>query len=151
MVKYPENWIDELVKIPVQRIVFPLEDNQGVEERIKHINSHNIEVGLSLNPETSISKLDPFASMIDLVLVMSVHPGFGGQEFIPETLGKINECSRLRSNNNSDFVIEVDGGINESVVKNLVNAGADNLVIGSRLLEGDIEENVEKIWDAIKS
>ena len=151
MVEYPENWIDELIKIPVSRIVFPIEDTSGIEERITHIKAHNIEVGLSINPETEVATLGPFLGKIDLVLVMSVHPGFGGQEFISGSIEKIREISRLRSQASYKFKLEVDGGINENNVKNLVEVGADNLVIGSHLLKGNIDENLEKIWQEIKS
>src|SRR5260221_2159154 len=89
MVEYPENWIDELVKTKVDRIVFPVEDAEGIEEKIQHIKNHGKQVGLSLNPETAVEKLTPYLGTIDGVLVMSVHPGFGGQKFIPQSLAKI--------------------------------------------------------------
>lgn len=149
MVEYPENWIDELVKIKVNRIVFPIEDSQGIEERITHIKNHGIEVGLSLNPETPVETVEPFIATIDLVLIMSVNPGFGGQQFIPGTIEKVKKCSKLRSNNNAGFVIEVDGGVSEGVVKDLAEAGTDNLVIGSHLVEGDINENLKKIKQSL--
>lgn len=149
MVEYPENWIDALIKASVSRIVFPVEDNAGIEERITHIKNHKIGVGLSINPETPVATIEPFLGKIDLVLVMSVQPGFGGQEFIPGTLEKVKEISRLRSEYN--FKIEVDGGVNEENAKELVDAGVDNLVIGSHLLEGNIDENLEQIWQKIKS
>lgn len=145
MVKYPDNWIDDLIKAKVKRIVFPVEDESGVKERVSHIKDHQIEVGLSLNPETDIEKLSPFVSNINLVLIMSVNPGFGGQDFIPGSLEKITKI-RQKS---WPVKIEVDGGVNEKVVKDLIDAGADNLVIGSHLLEGDISKNLEKIWKAI--
>lgn len=146
MVEYPENWIDELVKINMDRIIFPLEDLSGIPERIQHIKNHGIEVGLSINPKTLVAKVRPFLDKIDLLLIMSVQPGFGGQEFIQETIAKIEEAAALRQQ--GKFLIEVDGGINETVVKTLAEAGADNLVIGEYLINGDITENLEKIWQA---
>lgn len=131
MVEYPENWIDELVKISVARIVFPIEDVEGIDERITHIKNHGIEVGLSINPQTDIETLAPFADKIDIVLVMSVEPGFGGQEFIPETIEKIKKIK----SKNWPIKIEVDGGISKQVMKDLENAGADYAVIGSHLWE----------------
>ncbi len=145
MVEYPENWIEELVKVPVQRIVFPIEDIEGIEDRIQHIKNHQIEIGLSLNPQTDIEKLFPFVSTIEVVLVMSVNPGFGGQKFIPESIDKVR---KLREKG-WPIKIGVDGGINEEVVGDLIDAGADYLVIGSHLLEGNIDENLEKIWQAL--
>lgn len=146
MVEYPENWIDELVKIPVERIVFPVEDDEGMEEKIKHIKNHGIEVGLSLNPETVVEKLTPYIGTIDLVLVMSVHPGFGGQDFIAETVEKVRQIKQR----GWPVIIEVDGGIDEKVVGDLIDAGADNLVIGSHLIEGNIDENLKEIWQSVK-
>lgn len=143
MVDYPENWIDELVKSGFKRIIFPLEDDGGVMERIEHLKNHGVEVGLALNPETPVEKVDPFVSKIDTVLILSVHPGFGGQQFIPETIKKIIELAKLREGRN--FLIEVDGGINETNIKDLADAGADNLVIGEHLINGSITENLEKI------
>jgi len=150
MVEYPEGWIEELVKVRVERIVFPTEDAQGVEERINHIKNHNIGVGLSINPETRVEKIVPFMGTIDLVLVMGVNPGFGGQEFIPDTIEKVKELFQLRSENNLNFLIEVDGGVNLENIKSLVDAGVDNLVIGSYLFDGDITENLEKIWETLQ-
>lgn len=131
MVEYPENWIDELVKIPVTRIVFPVEDVEGVDERITHIKNHGIEVGLSINPETDIETLTPFAGKIDVVLIMSVKPGFGGQEFIPETIEKIKKIK----SKDWPIQIEVDGGVSKQVMPELENAGADSVVVGSHLWE----------------
>lgn len=151
MVEYPLSWIDGLAEACVSRIVFPFEVEPGIEERISRIKKLGIDVGLSINPETPVENLKPFVSRIDLVLIMSVQPGFGGQSFIDSSTQKVKDVFRLRQDLGLDFLIEVDGGINESAAKDLVQAGADNLVIGSSLLNGDIEENVEHIWEAIQS
>lgn len=145
MVEYPENWIDELVKIKVNRIVFPIEDVEGVKQRIQHIKNHGIEVGLSLNPETAVETVAAFVDTIDLVLIMSVSPGFGGQEFIPSSVEKVRKAREI----GWPILIEVDGGVNEGVVRGLAKAGADNLVIGSHLVEGDINENLKKIKQSL--
>lgn len=151
MVEYPESWIDELVKIPaVTRIIFPVEDAEGVNERIKHIKNHGKEVGLSVNPETNVSVVESYLDQVDVILIMSVHPGFGGQEFIMDTIERIKEVLQLRSGH-IQFKIECDGGINEKNAKLVVDAGADYLVIGAHLLEGKLDENLESIWQAIRS
>lgn len=149
MVEYPENWIDELVKVGVERIIFPVEDAEGVLERIKHIKDHGIKVGLSVNPETPVEKISAFIGTIDVVLLMSVRPGFGGQEFIPDTVEKVKRTVILRSG--YKFLVEVDGGVNEEVAKDLAEAGVDSLVIGEHLINGDITENLEKIWESIRA
>jgi ribulose-phosphate 3-epimerase len=141
MVEYPDNWIDELVKTHVTRIVFPLEDIAGIESKIQHVLNHQKEVGLSINPETPVEKLEPFLSTINTVLVMSVPPGFGGQQFIPESIEKVRKIKQL----GMPIRVGVDGGINLAVVKQLSDAGADYLVMGSHLLQGDINENIRNI------
>ncbi|QQG43583.1 MAG: ribulose-phosphate 3-epimerase [Candidatus Daviesbacteria bacterium] len=131
MVEYPENWVDELVKIPVRRIVFPVEDTSGLRERISHIKNHGIKVGLSINPETDLETVEPYVGEIDIILVMSVNPGFGGQQFQPQAIEKVKEIKQK----NWPITIEVDGGINKDVLESLEKAGADSVVIGSHLPE----------------
>jgi len=149
MVDYPENWIDELVKIGIDRIIFPIEDSEGIDERITHIKNHGLEVGLAVNPETPVAKVESFVDKIDVVLLMSVHPGFGGQEFIPEVLDKVSELVNLQKR--AHFLIEVDGGINQDNIKNLVKAGVNNLAIGEKLIYGDIKKNLEDIQKELQS
>lgn len=141
MAKYPESWIDLFIKAGVKRIVFPAEDKEGISERIGHIRNHGVEVGLSVNPETSLDTLAPFIANIDLVLIMSVHPGFSGQQFISASIDKIKSVKER----GWPVTIEVDGGITENLVKTLAMAGADNLVMGSHLFEGNLDENIQKI------
>lgn len=150
MVEYPENWIDELVKIDVKRIIFPLEDSEGIEERIKHIKNHGKEVGLSINPETKIEDLIKYLNNLSVLLIMSVNPGKQGQSFIPKIIEKIKGCSQLRSSNNLNFLIGVDGGVSSENVKMIVDAGADYVVVGSHLLKGDINLNLQKFKEALK-
>lgn len=140
MVEYPDNWIDSLVASGVARIVFPVE-SEGVQDRIMQIRAMGQEVGLSINPETPVSTLEPFLSTVFTVLVMSVNPGFGGQEFMPDAVDKVRAIKQMEI----PVKIGVDGGISETVVKQLAGAGADYLVIGAHLLDGDIDENLKKI------
>lgn len=131
MVENPSEWVGTLVE-NVSRVIAHIEvGDEAIKEFIQNGNSANLGVGLAINPETPVEKLKPYFSDIDAVLVMSVHPGFQGQEFIPETLEKVKEISHLRSENNFSFKIEVDGGINKAVAKDLIEVGADNLVVGS--------------------
>lgn len=145
MVEYPENWIDDLVKTHVDRVVFPVEDLAGIENRIQHILNHEKEVGLSINPETPIEKLDPFLGTINTVLVMSVHPGFGGQEFIPDSVERVRQIKQL----GVPIRVGVDGGVNISNAAELAKAGADYLVMGKALLEGEIDENLRNIRQSL--
>lgn len=142
MVVDPTNWIREIGK--VDRIVIPVEIDQ-VLTYVEQIAKTGAEVGLSINPQTPIERVDPYIGKIDTVLVMSVKPGFGGQKFIVTTVDKVKQIK----DKGWPVKIGVDGGIDSSVVKDLADAGADYLVIGSHLLEGSIDENLEKIWEAI--
>lgn len=146
MVSEPENWIDQLANLKFMRIIFPIEVG-NTDKLIEEVKAHQIQVGLSLNPETKVDKLLEFLDRINLVLVMGVHPGAQGQNLIPETLDKIRELSKLKSK--YDFLIGEDGGINPDTVKDLVEAGVDNLAVGSFLFKGDIDENLERLWEAI--
>jgi len=149
MVDNPIRWIDKLVATGIKRIIFPIEVGE-TNKIIEQIRSANLQVGISLNPKTPVAKVEPFIGKIDLVLLMSVEPGFGGQKFILGTLEKIRRLAKLKNKNNN-FLIEIDGGINEGNIREIIGAGADNLVIGERLIYGDIEENLEKIWEAARS
>jgi len=112
------------------------------------IKSLNKKVGVSLNPDSEINKISNYLDGIDLVLVMSVFPGFGGQKFIPEVLNKIKTLKELKDKNNYNFDIEVDGGVNFSNSKDILKAGANILVSGTTVFKennGDIKKNIETL------
>lgn len=149
MVEDPKSWITELVKVSnIKRIVFHVEIKKDIEEVVKLAKDHGLEAGLAVNPETSVNNLEQFINKVDIVLVMGVHPGFQGQDFIPETLEKAKEVLRLRSGQ-IRFKIEFDGGVSENNIKKIIDAGADIAVIGSGLFKYDnLEEGLEKIRKA---
>ena len=106
----------------------------------------NKKVGVSLNPKTRVDVIIEHLSKIDLVLIMSVNPGFGGQKFMPEVLSKIEELKQLRTTKDLDFDIEIDGGINFENSKMAIRAGANILVSGTTIFKsnnGDIKKNIE--------
>lgn len=146
MVMNPREWIPGLIEIGAERIIFPVEIEANFEELITKIKNSGVAVGLSVNPETDINKIDNFLDKLDAVLFMSVKPGLEGQEFSLNTFDKIREVRRKKP----DLLIGVDGGIKDTNAKRLVDAGADYLAIGSFLFKGDLDENVEKIWESIK-
>ena len=124
------------------------EATENLNESISLIKKLNKKVGVSLNPDTDISVIGTELKNIDLVLVMSVFPGFGGQKFIPETIKKIKDLKEIKDNNNYNFDIEVDGGINFLNSKDVINAGANILVSGTTIFKennGDIKKNIEKL------
>ena len=124
------------------------EATENLNESISLIKRLNKKVGVSLNPDTDISVIGTELKNIDLVLIMSVFPGFGGQKFIPETIKKIKDLKEIKDKNNYNFDIEVDGGINFLNSKDVINAGANILVSGTTIFKennGDIKKNIEKL------
>ena len=119
---------------------------ENLKESIALIREFNKKVGVSLNPNTEINLIESQLDNIDLVLIMSVYPGFGGQKFIPETIKKIKDLKKIKDDNNYSFDIEVDGGVNFSNSKDIINAGANILVSGTTIFKennGDIKKNIE--------
>ena len=121
------------------------EATENLGESILKIKSLNKKVGVSLNPETKIDLIIDYLEKIDLVLIMSVNPGFGGQKFMPEVLDKIRELKKIQSKNNLNFDIEIDGGINFDNCQSAIEAGANILVSGTTVFKsnnGDIRKNI---------
>ena len=122
------------------------EATDDINSSISLIKELNKKVGVSLNPKTKVDVIIEDLNKIDLVLIMSVNPGFGGQKFMPEVLSKIEELKQLRTTKNLDFDIEIDGGINFENSKMAIRAGANILVSGTTIFEsnnGDIKKNIE--------
>ena len=122
------------------------EATENLSASISKIKELKKKVGLSLNPETKVNVIKDYLSQIDLVLVMSVNPGFGGQKFMPEVLDKIKELKNIQKDQNIDFDIEIDGGINFENSKIAIKAGANILVSGTTIFKsnnGDIKKNID--------
>ena len=121
------------------------EATQNLGESIKTIKDLKKMVGISLNPESKIELITEFLDQIDLVLIMSVNPGFGGQKFMPEVLDKIKQLKKIQQEKNLNFDIEIDGGINFENCKIAIDAGANILVSGTTVFksnDGDIKKNI---------
>ena len=121
------------------------EATQNLAESIKTIKNLNKKVGVSLNPESKVELIDEFLDQINLVLIMSVNPGFGGQKFIPEVLDKIKQLKKIQQEKKINFDIEIDGGINFENCKIAIDAGANILVSGTTVFksnDGDIKKNI---------
>lgn len=135
MVDDPSKYIPLYAELNTEYITFHVEVNQNIEECLKLIHSYSIKAGLAIKPETRVSELVPYLPYIDLVLVMSVEPGKGGQEFIEETTDKIKEVRALLDSYNSRAVINVDGGVNDKT-KDLCR-GVDIITSGSYIVRSD--------------
>ena len=122
------------------------EATDNLRESILKIKNLNKKVGVSLNPESKIDLIINYLDKIDLVLVMSVNPGFGGQKFMPEVLDKVKQLKKIQSEKNMNFDIEIDGGINFDNCQSVIEAGANILVSGTTVFKsnnGDIKKNIE--------
>ena len=121
------------------------ETTENLQDSIIKIKELKKKVGLSLNPETKVDVIKNYLDQIDLVLIMSVNPGFGGQKFMPEVLEKIRELKKIQKEKNLNFDIEIDGGINFDNCKDAIDAGANILVSGTTIFKsnnGDIKKNI---------
>ena len=148
MIKPVHKYIKDFANAGSDIITIHPEATNNLKESIFHIKELNKKVGVSLNPDTKINVIESHLSNIDLVLVMSVFPGFGGQKFIPETINKIKDLKEIKDRNNFSFDIEVDGGINFSNSKDVISAGANILVSGTTIFKennGDIQKNIETL------
>ena len=139
MISDPFKYVDNFIASNALLIVFHYEavEENEINKLIKHIKNNNIDVGIAIKPDTCQDVLKPFLSQLDLVLVMSVEPGFGGQTFNHSAIEKISKLAKLREENNYHYLIEVDGGINESTAKLCRQAGVDVLVAGSYVFNSD--------------
>ena len=146
MISPVHNFIKNFAEAGADIITIHPEATDDLESSIKKIKSYNKKVGISLNPETSLDKLNNVLDKIDLVLIMSVNPGFGGQKFIENTLNKIKKLRLKIDQLKLKVEIEVDGGINFENSKSIIKAGADILVSGTTIFksnEGNIKKNIE--------
>ena len=145
MINPVHKYIKDYAESGADIITIHPEATTSLQESIDEIKKYKKKVGLSLNPDTKIEVIEKYLDQIDLVLVMSVFPGFGGQEFIKDVLKKIEKISEIKNKENFKFDIEVDGGINFSNFKEVLEAGANVLVSGTTIFKennGDIKKNI---------
>lgn len=143
MVSDVKKYIDDFAVLNPEFLTFHFEAVSEISGVIKYIRSKNIKVGISINPETLISEIIDYLPFVDLVLVMSVAPGHGGQKFIESSIDKVNFLYEYREKNNLDYLIEVDGGINDETIKLVGNA--DICVVGSYIALNNYEDAVYKL------
>lgn len=142
MVTEPERFVDQFADAGADIITVHYEACTHLNRTLKHIKERGIKAGVALNPATIPDNLRYLYDYMDMILVMSVNPGFGGQEFIPETLDKLREVRKLVTESGRNIDIEVDGGITLDNVLEILNAGANVIVSGSSVFKGNIAENV---------
>ena len=146
MISPVHKYIEDYSNAGADIITIHPESTDNLKSSILKIKELNKKAGVSLNPETNIDVILNELDKIDLILIMSVNPGFGGQKFMPEVLTKIKELKKIRNERNLDFDIEIDGGINFENSKKAIEAGANILVSGTTVFKsnnGDIKKNIE--------
>lgn len=149
MVENPERYIEDFYKSGANGITIHFEACKHIDRTISQIKSLGLRSGISINPATPVSFLQNIVSEVDMVLIMSVNPGFGGQKFIPYSIDKIKELSKMRAERNQKLLIQVDGGVDVNNIKSLSDAGVDEFVAGSSVFKGDILNNIKALNDAL--
>ena len=151
MIQEPIRYVEAFQKAGADLLTVHLEACEDVKATLDKIHEYGMKAGISINPETDVKELMPYLEDADMILVMSVHPGFGGQKFIPETLEKIRAVRNMLNKKNLDTDIQVDGGIYVENVRKVLDAGANIIVAGSAVFRGDAGENTAKFMEILKS
>ena len=151
MVQEPIRYIEAFQKAGADSVTVHLEACEDVKATLEKIRECGMKTGISINPETDAEELAPYLDMADMVLVMSVHPGFGGQKFIPESLDKIRKIRAMLTEKNLETDIQVDGGIYLSNVREVLDAGANIIVAGSAVFKGDAGENTAEFMEILNA
>ena len=146
MIEEPLRYIEEFVNCGADMITFHLEAAEGhVEETIDRIHALGCKAGLSIKPATPVSVVEPYVEKLDMILVMTVEPGFGGQKYIESSTEKIRQMRQLVTSHGLETDIQVDGGITADNVSAVKEAGANVIVAGSAVFKGDIVSNVKRL------
>ena len=140
-----EPYIDEFVKAGADIISIHPEANDNIEKCIDKIKSHNVKAGLAINPDTKWEVVLPFLDKLDIIVVMSVHPGFGGQKFIPAALEKLKLLRKKIDDSHPHIELEIDGGVNFENIESILEAGADVIVAGTTTFIGGEKEYANNI------
>jgi len=152
MITEPEKWVDNFIKAGANCIVFHTEACATIKQTLSAIKRAGVLAGLSIKPNTPVSALLPYLSQVDMILIMTVEPGFGGQGMLQPCIDKIRELAAIRAKKKLNFAIEVDGGVNAQTIALPVKAGADVLVAGSAVFndKATIAQNIKALKKALK-
>ena len=150
MVQEPIRYVEAFQKAGADILTVHLEACEDVKATIDKIRECGMKVGLSICPETEAEALKPYLKEVDMILVMSVHPGFGGQKFIPESLEKIRKVREMIEEQGLSVDVEVDGGIYLTNVREVLDAGVNVVVAGSAVFKGEPEQNTKEFMEILK-
>ena len=146
MIEEPSRYVEDFVKAGADIITVHYETDRHIDRTINYIKSFGIKAGVALNPATPVALIKDLISNLDMVLIMSVNPGFGGQKYIKYCSDKIKEVRTLSDKYNKDIMIQVDGGIDASNIGEVVNSGANVIVAGSAVFKnGEIDKNIKAL------
>ena len=151
MITDPIRYIKDFVDSGADLITFHIEAAPDPQAVIDEIHSYGKKVGISIKPGTQVEELLPYLDKVEMVLVMTVEPGFGGQKLIPETIDKVKSVRKLIDDRHLNVDIQVDGGISLDNVEVALNAGANVIVAGSAVFGGDVRDNVKKFNEILKA
>lgn len=149
MVQEPARYIKEFVESGADSITVHVEACHDISATIDAMEAYSVRKALCVNPGTSVEVLKPYLSRIDMVLVMGVEPGFGGQKLIPATLEKVAELDQIRRSEGYSYQIEFDGGVTRDNLREIICRGTDIAVAGTAVFRGDIRENVRDLQEVI--
>lgn len=149
MVEEPLRYIKEFVDAGADGITVHVEACEDLKKTIDEIKKHGVKTAVAVNPATDIERVYDVLDDLDMVLVMSVNPGFGGQKFMPETLEKVKKLVKEREKRSLKFKIEMDGGINSKNIEEVVAAGVDVIVAGTAVFSGDISNNIKHLKEVL--
>ena len=152
MIENPDQYIGDFVTEQTEYITVHQEACRHINRTVQHIRSMDVKPGVAINPGTPVSALEYVLEDADLILIMSVNPGFGGQKFIPSAIRKAQELKGLREKYGLDFRIEIDGGINLANVKTVIDAGVEIIVAGSSVFKAeDVPARVQEFLDIFEN
>ena len=152
MIEEPDRYLEDFVTEQTEYITVHQEACRHINRTVQHIRSMDVKPGVAINPGTPVSALEYVLEDADLILIMSVNPGFGGQKFIPSAIRKAQELKGLREKYGLDFRIEIDGGINLANVKTVIDAGVEIIVAGSSVFKAeDVPARVQEFLDIFEN
>ena len=151
MIEEPIRYIKEFAESGADIITIHLEACEDVKATIDKIHSFGLKAGLSIKPKTEVEALIPYLDQVDMILMMSVEPGFGGQKYIEESTGRIEKVRTMLKERNLSTDLEVDGGINVDNVDNVLKAGVNVVVAGSAIFGGNIKEKTRKFMEKLEA
>lgn len=151
MIEEPERYYSEFVEAGADSITIHLEACGDFQSALDQLKKYPVKKAVSIKPNTPVGGIEGYLDQLDMVLVMSVEPGFGGQKLIPSSLEKVRQLAQIRRERNLSFQIEIDGGINQDNLAQVAVCGTDLIVAGTAIFAGDISENINKLREVISN